>query len=332
MGGGGELAAPRPPVRHPFAGLLHFSRGAPGGDAGVEELSAYRRLDQEVVGFANGGRLVWRVGDQTTKCTTNGTASPIGTPSAVAVTSYVWMYTWPNGQPIQPLQPLPQAYMSYTCAADACVPLADESGPFWNADCDGQCTAPPPSPSPGPLPVVGCSSGQCDAFCGTPTVHGCVATWPGTASMRDPPTGKPCGGSSGPCAVPADACAPGWAPCLTNDTAGGSISPAGFRSAITADACAAGDPRRFISAMSHAIPAWSNLPPGPCPTAPQDGDNGCAADGWGAEPVCCGASCQVPSCPNDIWVGGTRIHVGEGEGCGAVSGGWADGVLCCRGH
>ncbi len=66
------------------------------------------------------------------------------------------------------------------------------------------------------------------------------------------------------------------------------------------------------------------------PPAPVAVDNGCAAEGWGAEPVCCGAGCALPSCPNSVWLQGTRIHVDEGSGCGALKPGAVSGVLCCR--
>lgn len=321
------------PFQHPSSGLLHFSRGAAGqgGPNNTEQLSMYRLFEHEVFGFQDGGRLVWRVGDQTSKCGSNGTDSPIGTPSAVNLTSYSWIYTWPNGLPIAPLEPLPNSHMSYTCSGSQCVPVPDPSGQYWNADCDDACgNAPIPSPSPGPPAIVGCSDGQCDAFCDT-GVHGCAVTWTGSMSLRTSPTGKPCGTGIGPCESPADACAPGWALCLSNFSAPG-LSSNGFRDSIDADGCANGDPRRFVAAMSHANPAWSNLPPAPCPPSPQTVDNGCNADGWGAEPVCCGAGCSVPSCPNDLWMGGTRIHIGEGEGCGSIDGssGFVDGVLCCK--
>jgi hypothetical protein len=331
------------PFQHPASGLLHFTRGPPGGGgpAGTEQVSAYRVLDHEVVGMQDGGRLVWRVGDQAGKCARNDTANPINSPTAVAVVSYAWLYTWPNGNAVAPLPDLPQTQMSYTCVDGACVAVPDASGSSWRPDCGGPCAgpSPAPSPSPGPPALVGCSDGFCDAFCAaSATVHGCAATWNssssgGGVSLRAPPTGRPCGNDLTPggtvCAVPADACAPGWALCLSNASVP-ALSPAGFRAGLSAADCAGADPRRFIAAMQHANPAWESLPPKPCPTAPSDEDNGCAADGWGAEPICCGEGCVVPSCPNDLWMGATRIHVGENAGCGSVPGGWVDGVLCCK--
>ncbi len=282
----------------------------------------------------DGGRLVWRVGDTTAaplgKCYAGvSTTSPVGTPSSVNVTSSVWLYAWPNGSPVTPLPPLPQATMSYSCVAGSCVALPDASGESWQSDCGGSCTLPPPAPSPGPPAVVGCASGACTAFCDVAGVHGCAASWAGAADLRAPRTGGACGGALGPCAVPADACAAGWSLCLANP----SSVPAGLASVrrMSAAQCAdAREPRRFLAAMSHARAAWSMLPPAPCPPAPVSDDNGCLASGWGAEAVCCGGGCAVPSCPNSVWMQGTRIHIDESSGCGAVGSPPLGGILCCK--
>ena len=314
------------------SGLVHFSVGAPKGVEGVEMLSAYRFLDAEVMGVSDGGRLVWRVGDTGGKCFESTTTNPIGTPSAVAVKSATWLYAWPNGGAVEPLPPIPQpGTASYRCGAGGkCEYVPDASGPYLFANCDEACKpVPVPTPVPGPPAVVGCASGECDAFCGaSSTVHGCLASWSGTASLRAPPSGKPC--VNGVCAVPADACAPGWALCL-GDFARSNLT--GFRAGISAAQCAAleTDPRKFVAAMSHARVEWENLPPAPCPPAPVSDDNGCAAKGtWGSEPVCCGGACVAPSCPNSVWRGETQIHVDEDASCGALAGGVADGVLCCK--
>lgn len=118
---------------HSTSGLLHFSRTAfngsdwikqprpganrstwvPGAAATVERLSAYRFFDQEVVGFSDGGKLLWRNGDVGTKpfgCPpgTQGckpTSEPV---SSTAVRSYAWVYTWPldaSAPPSPPLSP-----------------------------------------------------------------------------------------------------------------------------------------------------------------------------------------------------------------------------------
>jgi hypothetical protein len=103
------------PFLHPSAGLTHFSRAN-----NVEEVGAYRFFDQEVVGFRNGGSLQWRVGDQVSKCTTNTTDHPIGVPAAVSLTSYAWLYTWPNGLPPPPPPPPPQPPSLAGCADGTC--------------------------------------------------------------------------------------------------------------------------------------------------------------------------------------------------------------------
>ena len=325
------------------SGLVHYSVGSPLGPEGVEMLSAYRFLDAEVMGVADGGRLLWRVGDTDGKCFDNTTSAPIGTPSAVAVKSCVWLYQWPNDlSPVQPLPPLPQLqHISYRCENNKCVLVHDGSGDYLFANCDEECNNPPPPPPPpsppGPPAVVGCSSGECSAFCNvSTTVHGCLANWPGSASMRAPPkmAGAPCGGSTQTtCATPADACAVGWSPCLSNFSKPG-LDVASFRNGFSAALCSGThgvEPsRRFLAAMSHARPEWSSLPPNPCPAAVITTDNGCISAGWGAEPVCCGGGCTVPSCPNAVWLDQTRIHVDENAACDAVSSDAADGVLCCK--
>lgn len=67
-------------------------------------------------------------------------------------------------------------------------------------------------------------TGTCEAFCDNKAgVHGCGVTWDGAKSMRAPPlasserSGKCSGGLPKPhCEVPADACAAGWEPCLSD--------------------------------------------------------------------------------------------------------------------
>merc|ERR1712118_241523 len=97
-----------------------------------------------------------------------------------------------------------------------------------------------------------------------------------------------------------------------------------FRTAINASACASGAKGAFVTAMSSANHA-------PCPTSPPDCDMGCQTAGYGAEPMCCGALCQIPSCANGLWQGQTRIKLGPGsQTCGSILSSWVDGVLCCK--
>ena len=187
--------------------------------------------------------------------------------------------------------------------------------------------APGPLPPPPPEPPSGCADGTCDAFCQHDDVQGCAATLAAPASMRAAATGKACGGVLGPCAAPADACAPGWRVCLS-DFSSAPLSADGFRARMTADQCASEDGGRYLGAMSHGNPAWAP-PGGSCPASPNSGDNGCQGTGWGSEAVCCGAGCVLAGCANDLWAGKTLIYDDQKHGCGNVFG-VSDGFLCCK--
>lgn len=109
-------------------------------------LAQYRMFDREVAGMDDGGRLLWRVGDQSGlpgvgKCYRNSSNMPIGVPSAALVLSYVWLYSWPNGSPISPLPPLPNTHISYACSGSQCEQRLDKSGPYWTSNCDQNCSA-----------------------------------------------------------------------------------------------------------------------------------------------------------------------------------------------
>src|SRR5262245_32454074 len=72
---------------------------------------------------------------------------------------------------------------------------------------------------PGDPAVVGCADGQREAFVDVgshPRIAGCIASWDGAKSLRASQTGARCGDDQGPCAAPADACAPGWRICASN--------------------------------------------------------------------------------------------------------------------
>ncbi len=179
--------------------------------------------------------------------------------------------------------------------------------------------SPPPAP---PTPPVGCASGVCAAFCDNAAVQGCAAILPGSnVSMRAPPTGMACGGVLGQCAAPADACAAGWALCLSNFS-DAALGADGFRANMAPETCATGALGRFIAAMSHA-----NCPT--CPNAPTSADAGCQATGCGSEAICCGSGCVLAGCGN-LWQNGTSIYVNEAHGCGNVVDSVANGVLCCK--
>ena len=329
--------------------MTQFNRSDP-----FERVSAYRFHAADPLVMWDGGMLTWQVGASAhpgaTKCG-NAALSFGGAPppplfapranasralSPVNVTTYAWLLRYPG----------PFACDNATGAPTCAAAASSAAGSSWRG---GDCCAPPPPAPPGPAPPpppppppptptpvpgppaeVGCASGFCYAFCGNAAVRGCAAVAPTGADLRTPPSGAPCGGPLGPCAASlADACAPGWALCL----AGAASDPAQiarFRANMSAAECGAAAGAAFVGAMSHGRAAWSGLPPKPCPPAPVGDDNGCAAAGWGAEPICCGARCQVPSCPSALWRGGTRIMEGEDSGCGALKPGAVDGVLCCR--
>ena len=283
--------------------------------------------------------------------------------SPINATTYAWVYLYPgpfgcdNSTGIPTCAAAGAGAGGNSWSADCCsAPPPAPPGPT---------PTPTPTPVPGPPSTVGCASGECAAFCSNPAVHGCAAGGWGAAglSLRAAPSGKGCGGTLGPCtASPADACAPGWALCLA-DAAADAAALARFRANISAAECAGEAGVAYVAAMSHSNPEFQSLPPKPCacarfffvasapcpiaphpdttlfehtdalgagPPAPVTVDNGCAANGWGAEPVCCGQACAVPSCPNSLWIDGTMIHEDEGDGCGALGPGTVDGVLCCK--
>jgi len=188
-----------------------------------------------------------------------------------------------------------------------------------------RCVADAPGypPPPPPLPPAGCASGTCTAFCENALVQGCAAALAAGVSMRAPPTGKPCGGALGPCAAAADACAAGWRPCLS-DFSVPALSAAGFRAAMGAAACAAGDAGRFVAASSHANCSS-------CAAGPTSVDFGCLATGCGAESLCCGMGCVPAGCKSGLYPNATLIFGGDQQhGCGNVATRNQDGVLCCK--
>ena len=99
---------------HANAGVMHYSTdltprattslvlNGSKSNFGVERLSTYRFLEDEVVALEDGGALVWRNNDPMPNRTAKCRAIPFkGKPSAsahpVAVRSYVWVYQWPVG-------------------------------------------------------------------------------------------------------------------------------------------------------------------------------------------------------------------------------------------
>ena len=269
-----------------LSGLPLFQRADP-----YERLSAFRFHNTDPLVFTDGGSLTWQVGSQ-------------GSPGHFKCGNRV-----PDGYEVE---------VDAGARAGRVLSAVNVTTSAWVFLFP---TVTPPRPPPSD---VGCADATCDAFCDVVGVAGCEATWAGVPSMRAPRTGAACGGTSGLCAAPADACAPGWSICLANATA---IVPAlaALRSRMSAEQCAIDGgpvPRRFAAGMSHAVQ--------PCPSAPVTADNGCTTGLYGSEPVCCGAACAVPSCPNSVWQGATRIHANEADGCAAMPASAVDGVLCCK--
>lgn len=170
--------------------------------------------------------------------------------------------------------------------------------------------------------VVGCADGQREGFADM-TKHkriaGCVARWQGVHSLRDKPTGRPCGDDGDVCEVPADACAPGWHIC------GSDGKNTDLKSHTTWRACEKeAGPGKFVASMSHG--QTDELCPPP-PTA--NTEFPCMESGYCSEPVCCGEDCQYGKCRDAVWRGKTRISLGKAEGCGAVTSERNGGVLCC---
>jgi hypothetical protein len=181
--------------------------------------------------------------------------------------------------------------------------------------------AAPPAGIAGDPAVVGCADGQREAFTDArayPRIAGCLAGWEGKRDLRAGPTGRPCGDDAGACAAPADACAPGWRLC------GGTGALADLRS-LTGTQCEQAGPGRFVAAISHCESQWGCEYDRAATARYQ-----CYADGWCAEPVCCGAACRdTGTCADGVWLKGTHIVDGK-RGCGALALAPDEGVLCCR--
>ncbi|MDC0720763.1 hypothetical protein [Nannocystis bainbridge] len=170
--------------------------------------------------------------------------------------------------------------------------------------------------------VIGCADGQREGFADLTRhkrVAGCLATWEGTKSLRDKPTGKVCGDDKGVCTSPADACSKGWHVC------GYQGKHEDLKRHTTANACnKEAGPGKFVAAMSHG--QTEDLCPPP-PTA--ETVFPCMDSGICSEPVCCGDGCAFGKCRDAIWRGQTKISLGKAEGCGSVTSERNGGILCC---
>ena len=180
--------------------------------------------------------------------------------------------------------------------------------------------------APGGAPdVVGCADGQREGFADMkafPDIAGCLGSWVGDMSLRKAPVGQPCGDDTEvECKSPADICAAGWHVC------GHSGDPRDLSTRISPRQCIVeAGPGKFVAAFSHVQEKEV------CSSPPTDTTRyPCFEEGWGAEPVCCGADCSTGKCKDAIWPGQTRISVGKAQGCGSVSADRNGGILCCKG-
>lgn len=171
--------------------------------------------------------------------------------------------------------------------------------------------------------VVGCADGQREGFADLgkyPTIAGCMGVWEEKVSLRKPGTRKACGDDLELCGAPSDVCAEGWHVCARD----GDYHDLSDR--VDGKSCRDGaGPGRFNAAISHVKKKKE------CPAAP--GPNvryPCLKDGWGSEPVCCGADCTPGKCRDAVWDKQTAISRGTSEGCGALSSERNGGVLCCK--
>lgn len=185
------------------------------------------------------------------------------------------------------------------------------------ADVPGPTDAPPDAPN-----LSGCADGEREAFPSLsthPTIAGCAATWTDRANLRADKTSAPCGDDLGTCAVPADACAPGWHIC------GLAGEPTELSTRATQDECAAAGAETtdaFVMAMTHCAALVSACDY----TTPL----GCPADGVCGEAVCCGGGCRSnQGCTMGVYPL-TAIVGDMTSGCGDLPSALVTGVLCCE--
>jgi hypothetical protein len=176
--------------------------------------------------------------------------------------------------------------------------------------------------------VVGCADGQREGLIDQakyPAIAACLGTWSGAKNLRARGTGAACGDDKGPCAQPADLCAPGWRIC----GADGQI--ADLKGKLSASACEQAGGASYVAAISHCDAQQDCTYDDQATGGDGDGRYACFAQGWCSEPVCCGRACaEVGACPSGVWPDKTHIPVGTDQGCGAMTASRAGGVLCCK--
>jgi hypothetical protein len=165
--------------------------------------------------------------------------------------------------------------------------------------------------------LIGCADGRREAFhelASYPYIAGCAATWSGTPNLRALATGVACGDGLGSCAVPADACAPGWRLC-------GSEGDVSELLQLTQLECRIRHDGRFVAATS----SWVDETTCGSSSGSLEG-YGCFDDGVSSDAVCCG-DCGSTICHSAIWPSrGTPVVTGP---CAAMPATGITGVLCC---
>ena len=175
---------------------------------------------------------------------------------------------------------------------------------------------------PGDPAVIGCADGRREAFVDSaryPRIAGCLGSWPGRQSLRTPATGQACGDELGPCATPANLCAPGWHVC-------GSDGAVAELRQVSAEECETAGGGRFAAAISHCK-EQHGCAADPAPNA----SYACYPHGWCSEPVCCGRDCgQFGLCRDGVWPQPRTSRSARIEGLRLDRVAAGGGILCCR--
>jgi hypothetical protein len=227
----------------------------------------------------------------------------------------------PPGPPPPAYPPQPYGAQPYGAQPYTAAPPPVRGTPETVVDEHGRSIVLEHGPAGDPS-VIGCADGHREAFLDSqrfPAIAGCLGAWSGRQSLRAAPTGQACGDELGPCAAPADVCAPGWHVC------GSSGAVADLRQ-VSADDCEQAGGGRFAAAISHCQEQHG------CAVDPSpEASYGCFPRGWCSEPVCCGRDCgQFGLCRDGVWPQHTHIPFGQDQGCASTGAGRAGGVLCCR--
>jgi hypothetical protein len=238
-------------------------------------------------------------------CTLYGPPLPVYTAPPPA-------YAYPPPARPAPYAPPPAAATPLPMSGATSETVVDERGRSLSVE-----HGPPGDPA-----VVGCADGRREAFIDSaryPNIAGCLGSWPGRQTLRARVTGRACGDELGPCATPADLCAPGWHVCGSN----GAVAE--LRQ-VSAEECEHAGGGRFAAGISHC-----KVQQGCAADPTPDASYACFPSGWCSEPVCCGRDCgDFGACRDGVWPQHTHIPFGQDQGCGSTESRRAGGVLCCR--